>query len=399
MDKDWQIIPTNFTGKYIKSMACDSNNNKWFGDINGKISIYNNFLWEFINDSSLSFNLYAIEVDPVGNIWIAGESGIKFYDGNIWKTYNTANTENKVSNTYSIAFDSNQIKYFGAEGSAFLTFNDSSWEYFRNSNSEPEQVFAICIDKNGIIWMGTEDDGHSPSRGYLTKFDGSIWTKFEPYKHENFPHGGIYTIEVDRYNNKWIAKDDGGGLVKFDDSVFTSYKNENSGLPHNDVWDLAIDENDVKWIATGGGLAKFDGENWTVWDTSNSDLPNNRINCIVIDKYGNKWMGTDGGGVAVFREGGVVGIEEPIARNEFNFTCYPNPAGDEFNVKLINAGCDKTNLSLIDIFGRVVSDYSMDVESNDFVYSFNVSNLISGTYFLILSNEYGKFAKRIQIIK
>jgi ligand-binding sensor domain-containing protein len=52
-------------------------------------------------------------------------------------------------------------------------------------------------------------------------------------------------------------------------------------------------------------LAKFDGETWTVYTGENSELPNNFIWILALDTQGNTWIGTYGG-LAVYREGGVI---------------------------------------------------------------------------------------------
>ncbi len=58
------------------------------------------------------------------------------------------------------------------------------------------------------------------------------------------------------------------------------------------------------------GLAKFDGTNWTVYNNSNSGLPDNVVVSIAIDGSGNKWIGTYDGGLAVYKEGGVVSVQD-----------------------------------------------------------------------------------------
>jgi len=51
---------------------------------------------------------------------------------------------------------------------------------------------------------------------------------------------------------------------------------------------------------------------WIVYNTDNSGLPHDRVRSLAIDEQGNKWIGTDGGGLAVYREGGVIltGVQE-----------------------------------------------------------------------------------------
>jgi ligand-binding sensor domain-containing protein len=64
------------------------------------------------------------------------------------------------------------------------------------------------------------------------------------------------------------------------------YDTTNSGLPHNWVSSVTIDDFGNKWIGTFAGLAKFDGAKWKVYDTSNSDLPSNEIISIALDNSG-----------------------------------------------------------------------------------------------------------------
>jgi len=99
--------------------------------------------------------------------------------------------------------------------------------------------------------------------------------------------------------NMWVGTD--RGLVKLDKITgnTTCYDRANSGLPHDVVNSIAIDNNGMKWIGTyGGGLAKFDGNDWTVYDTSNSGLPGDRVKTIAIDENNTKWIGTYDCGLA-----------------------------------------------------------------------------------------------------
>jgi ligand-binding sensor domain-containing protein len=97
-----------------------------------------------------------------------------------------------------------------------------------------------------------------------------------------------------------------GGLVKLDKSTeeMPLYDHANSGLPHNDVYALAVDGSDI-WIGTWGGLAKFDGTNWTVFNTMNSGLPDDSVYAVAMDGSDTIWAGTRMGGLAAYQEGGV----------------------------------------------------------------------------------------------
>ena len=105
----------------------------------------------------------------------------------------------------------------------------------------------------------------------------------------NYTNGQDAVVLSDNGNELWIGAFT-GGLVKLDKTTeeMTFYNHANSGLPHNDVYALALDGSNL-WIGTWGGLAKFDGSNWTEYNTSNSGLPENVVTSLAIDGS-NIWM-------------------------------------------------------------------------------------------------------------
>ena len=107
-------------------------------------------------------------------------------------------------------------------------------------------------------------------------------------------HDHISSIAIDNSGNKWIGSFQ-SGLASFDGTNWTIYDTSNSGLPDNDVMSIAIDGNGNKWIGTGfGGVAFFDGTNWTVHTT---DI---FVDAMAVDSSGNTWIGTYHHGLACF---------------------------------------------------------------------------------------------------
>ncbi|RPI14527.1 MAG: T9SS C-terminal target domain-containing protein [Ignavibacteriae bacterium] len=115
------------------------------------------------------------------------------------------------------------------------------------------------------------------------------------------PSNNIFPIAIDTNNIKWIGTSQ--GLAKFDGANWTIYDTSNSPLPEQSILDLKIDKKNHVWIGTfGGGAAYFDGTNWIIFDTSNSPIPSNLIKSIFIDKYNSKWIGTSNKGLAKFTD-------------------------------------------------------------------------------------------------
>lgn len=181
---------------------------------------------------------------------------------------------------------------------------DSQWIVYNTSNSglPYNNVLSIAIDNN-TKWIGTGDDFQSGGDfgGGLTKFDNSLWTVYHN-PGSGFPEDKfkIWTIAIDEQSKKWIGTgesyEEAEGMSVFDNVNWTSYNSYNSGLPDHIVLDIKIDNDGNKWIGTySEGLIKFDGSNWVVYNTSNSGLPNNRVNSILTLNSNVVWIGTENG--------------------------------------------------------------------------------------------------------
>lgn len=88
--------------------------------------------------------------------------------------------------------------------------------------------------------------------------------------------------------------------VKAQDTLWSTFNAENSGLPSNNIADIAFDSKGNTWIATWGGLVCLRDDNWKTYDATNSGLPVDLINHVTFDATGKLWIGTNGGGVVSF---------------------------------------------------------------------------------------------------
>ena len=224
-------------------------------------------------------------------------SDIIFSQNPAWMVYNTSNSEIPSNTINCIAMDSDNNKWIGTN-EGLVKFDGITWEICDTTNSElpSNWIFCIAIDKSDNKWIGTSEG--------LVKFDGITWIVYNS-TNSGLPSNQIEKIVIDNYGNKWLGKVSDGiwqlfGLVKFDDNTWTVYDTTNSGLPSNGVWSLAIDTDDNKWIGTGNygwdspccgaGLVKFNDTTWTLYNNENSGLTDNTIVDIAIDNNGNKWL-------------------------------------------------------------------------------------------------------------
>jgi streptogramin lyase len=233
-------------------------------------------------------------------------------------------------------------------------------------------VSSIAIDSEGNKWFGTYGGG-------VSKFDDNIWTTYKTTNGlvSNF----VNSITIDAQGNKWFGTV--SGVSKFDGSTWTTYTSSN-GLVTNDVISIAIDAQGNIWFGTyGGGVSKFDGISWTTYTKSNG-LINNYIQFIAIDKQGNKWFGTDGG------ISKLTDIATSIRTDERsnNIAIYPVPAQNNIFIK--TKGQDG-NIQIVDISGKCVAHKQIAGNLNEI----DISALKQGVYTLKFISIDGIFTNKL----
>ena len=111
---------------------------------------------------------------------------------------------------------------------------------------------------------------------------------------EGLSQSEIYTICEDKRGNIWLGSS-GGGIIKFDGYSFTSYREED-GLINNFVHCIYEDDNGKLWIGTEKGICTFDGLKFAFFDRKEG--PGNKVVSVILQDYAhNLWFGTDNDGL------------------------------------------------------------------------------------------------------
>jgi len=176
-------------------------------------------------------------------------------------------------------------------------------------------VLAICQDRRGFMWFGTEDG--------LNRYDGYTFYVFRPERTNPgaISDNIISSIYEDSRGRLWIGTQ-GGGLNLFDQDTesFVSFR-------HNPQDDFSINSNSIHciledqlgrfWIATdGGGLCLMLPGRETgkpefirfIHDPHNPrSIGGDAVTSVFQDRAGTLWAGCDGGGLnrLVFDETGI----------------------------------------------------------------------------------------------
>lgn len=289
------------------SIAIDpSNKTVWAGSyggglvnfpVEGSPIIYkttNSSLEAAIGDP-LSVRISGLAFDEQQNLWISNYGAphnlqVRKPDGS-WKAFSIPFThlENAVSQL--LIDDDNQLWILSPKDNGLFCFNygqsidniqDDQWKFYKqgagNGNLPSNNVLCLAKDKNGFIWVGT-DQGIGIIKCNTAVFSPQGCEAVLPIVQSDqfagllFRDEMVQCIAVDGANRKWIGTKNGLWLVSADgDKIIYRFTEENSPLLSNDVKRLAIDPvTGEVFISTLNGICSF-RSTATEGDKSNNNV-------------------------------------------------------------------------------------------------------------------------------
>lgn len=213
-----------------------------------------------------------------------------FDNGKVETKYKRVDTKNQ-SNMKSVG--SVEI---GRKGKYKNKLDPNLFEVYNTQNSiiPWDMSRAIAIDKNGVVWYGT-DNGIVKIIDQKMELINQTNSPLRVTKYNKNKTNSIMDVVVDSRNNKWFS--DGYNAYKFDDENWTVYDSLNSKMR----WSTKIyaDKSNNVYFTGFGGLVIYDGQNWSVMDSINSKLPSNRVMGVFKDSKNRLWIGTNTGNIRI----------------------------------------------------------------------------------------------------
>jgi ligand-binding sensor domain-containing protein/two-component sensor histidine kinase len=277
-------------------------------------------------DKEAAYNVLSLLEDRTGIIW-AGFSlggGICKIENNKIK-FNVINKKYPLKNSlnnetvWSVLLDKQDVLWIGTEKGGLNRFDrrNSNFTYYIKNGKAGKSISDNCVrcikeDKWGDMWLGT----YSGGLNYFNKAAG----EFKSFKLDSssgsISHNQVQAIYIDSSSTFWVGTF-GGGLNKFqlkkryggEKLSFTRYKFNKSdpfSISSDKVYAIYEDKQGTLWIGTfGGGLNKFDKKTGRFIAYKNirddeSSIEDNRVLAISQDSKGNIWVATYGGGLNRF---------------------------------------------------------------------------------------------------
>jgi len=274
--------------------------------------------------------------DKTGLIWIGTQSGLDLFHpgtGQFTAMENPAITNASGNTIIAIKEDRQGNLWLGTEDDGVYLFDPLHKSFTRYGHSDKDasslgnnMIKCMLTDHKGQLWAGSINGG-------LNLFHASSGSFFhyayEPGNGSSLSQRTISALFEDRQGNLWVGTHRGGiniyspGLEKF--SLYRQGASPNS-LSYNDVKTFCEDRSGKIWVGTdGGGLDLFLRDEHIFQHYRNDpfndrSLGSNAVLDVLQDREGELWVSTWGGGLNRFD------------RQRGDFTRYQNNPDDPHSI-------------------------------------------------------------------
>ena len=303
-------------GNNISVIKEDVNGLLWIGTNTGLCSFdtkkkrFQQFLHDDHSNSISNNHIRDIDFAPDGTMWITTGKGLNRLDLSTMRFTSFIN-DPKDTTTLSgniltqIAMDKDGNIWTSVNETVFLEcFNTKSYRvtHYRTLTEEQSHIpnntpRDIFIDRNGRLWVGTDQAGlylFLPGKNIFYQYKADI---LDPSKLQS---NTVVWMYQDNSNMIWLGTQTGVERFNPDESKFIVYRPKSITsleVAHNSVQAVAEDPSGRLWLGTFNGIFILDRKtgaytNYQFKPDDPHSLSNNVVQSVCRDKSGNMWIGT-----------------------------------------------------------------------------------------------------------
>jgi choice-of-anchor A domain-containing protein/uncharacterized repeat protein (TIGR01451 family)/TQXA domain-containing protein len=387
VNADWEYVGTYNSTDIMWVITRDKDGNLIAGTFGGKIyrSVDEGLNWTVINEGMNVGYIWAIQVNSVGDIFVATERGIyKSVDnGATWNMFALQNTDVRAL----LLDEATNAIYAGVWGGGIYKSIDNGVNWVQKNNGIIfTAVNTLAKNNIGDIFAGTFGGGI-----YKSSDAAENWNQL------NLGYDHVWSIGINSANEIFVATY-GNGLYYSGDNGVTFVRQNAVNAEY--IYAITIDGNKVFASAWNGGIYQYQSSVEVSW--TQLGMVGFGISSMMVDKNV-LYVGTADG--KLYRNTNAVTSINEIGGINYSFSLeqnYPNPFNPSTIIKYSIAEPTVVRLTVFDILGREVATLvNTNQNAGRYQVIWNATDnfgrkISSGIYFYTI--EAGKFTKTNKMI-
>ena len=224
-------------------------------------------------------------------LWVGTTGGLVRFDGAQFVVFDRDNTPALRENSiFCLLAASDGTLWIGTEGGGVVSYRNRTFRAWSKAEGLTNgYVRALRQDRDGAIWMGTDDGLFHWRAGKIERVDG----------HDGMPPISVHSIFADRQGRIWVG---GYHFFRIDGGEKIEYRLQ-GGLTDNVKSILATRDGTV-WVGTVGGLQRStSAEPSPAGAFTHIPEIHSTVRTLLEDEDGALWIGTIGEGLFRYRDG------------------------------------------------------------------------------------------------
>jgi len=308
----------------------------WMANIDGLVR-YDGLSLKQFNKGYAGGSLYEIYPAEDGGLWIPsiGEGLYKFDGDTLIRFKDELSSTNGFVKSMSFINDTTLVLGLYGSGLSFFDGEKEIKNYTTDDGLVSTEIWKIITDKDGRLWIGTNDGISIYENGSFTNFtvenglpfnnirgltemmNGDVWVGTDkegivifrddkPFKYLTTADGlsdsdPQYFAQNPVDSSIWIAHH-GGGLDRYKDGKIENL-NTDDGLVSNFLTYVGFTKNGIGLVGSETGVSILTNKLVTVFDENSDGITISAIATVHQSGDGTVWLGSDGGGFFYYEEG------------------------------------------------------------------------------------------------
>jgi len=239
--------------------------------------------------------------DAYGFLWFGTRDGLNRFDGYNFEVYKNSPTDtNAIAGNYILDITGDSLGNLWIATDQGLSFFQRNNHRFINFivpyHEKDSEVSSLLIDNDGNIWVGTKD-----GLFIFSQKDEAFAQPVEFPITKKIQKDYVLCIFEDQSNGKWVGTTDGLYFQPNNSKDIYRFHPDNSGefyITHPRVEKVMQDSLGMIWAGTyGGGVSCIDPERGFINSLNDSNvkpgaITNNFVRDLFLDESNRLWIGT-----------------------------------------------------------------------------------------------------------